>query len=83
MVKTVRVLFDGEVLRPQEPVDLEPNSSYIVTIEDQVSASPEGSGEDYPLTQIRRLATDLGIADFSTRHGAYAHGGPQTENDSP
>lgn len=33
MAKTVRAVFDGEALRPESPVDLEPNATYIVTIE--------------------------------------------------
>ncbi|MEK6409210.1 MAG: transcriptional regulator [Acidobacteriota bacterium] len=29
--------------------------------------------EDYPLTKIGRLATDMGVTDLSTRHSEYAH----------
>ena len=67
MPKTRRAIFDGEVLRPEEPVDLQPNTWYVVTIEreDQEKTSDQ---PDYPLTQLRHLATDMGIADLSTRH---------------
>lgn len=30
--------------------------------------------EDYPLTKIGRLATDMGVTDLSIRHSEYAHG---------
>jgi predicted DNA-binding antitoxin AbrB/MazE fold protein len=73
MTKTLRAIFDGEVLRPEEPVDLQPNTRYVVTIEreeqDKTSDQP-----DYPLTQLRRLAPDMGVTDLSTRHSWYAHG---------
>jgi hypothetical protein len=73
VTKTLRAIFDGEVLRPEEPVDLQPNTRYVVTIEraeqDNTSNQP-----DYPLTQLRRLATDMGVTDLSTRHSWYAHG---------
>jgi predicted DNA-binding antitoxin AbrB/MazE fold protein len=33
MTRTVTATFDGEVLRPDEPVDLEPNTKVRITIE--------------------------------------------------
>jgi len=33
MTRTVTAIFDGDVLRPETPLDLEPNVRYIVTIE--------------------------------------------------
>lgn len=33
MKRTVTATFDGEVLRPDEPLDLEPNTSVRITIE--------------------------------------------------
>ncbi len=30
--------------------------------------------EPYPLTEIARLAVDMGVSDLSTRHDWYAHG---------
>lgn len=72
MAKTLRATFDGEVLRPEGPVDLKPNTRYLVTIERQ---EEEKGGEQggYPLTEILRLATDMGVTDLSTRHSWYAH----------
>ena len=74
MMKTVRVLFDGEVLRPDQLVDLTPNTRYLVTIEGEVSGREAPSPEEaYPLAEISRLATDMGISDLSARHDWYAH----------
>jgi hypothetical protein len=33
MQRSVHVIFDGEVLHPVEPLDLDPNQHYRVTIE--------------------------------------------------
>ncbi|MCP3956633.1 MAG: antitoxin family protein [bacterium] len=33
MTKTIQAIFDGEALRPTSPVDLEPNTSYRISIE--------------------------------------------------
>jgi Protein of unknown function DUF104 len=72
MTKTLRVIFDGEVLRPTEPVDLQPNTWYVVTIE--AEEEKKTKEEAYPLTQLLALATDMGVTDLSTRHSWYAHG---------
>ncbi len=72
MTKTLRVIFDGEVLRPEEPVDLQPNTRYIITVEPEEET--QAAEEAYPLTQLLALATDMGVTDFATRHSWYAHG---------
>jgi len=79
MLKTLRAIFDGEVLRPEEPTDLKPNTRYVVTIEHEEEEKTEAE-TIYPLTEILRLATDMGVTDLSTRHSWYAHG--RLENDN-
>jgi len=74
MAKSVRAVFDGQVLRPEEPVDLKTNARYLVTIEREEVRKEKGEEGAYPLTEIGRLATDMGITDLSTRHSWYAHG---------
>jgi hypothetical protein len=72
---TVRVVFDRAVLRRLQPVDLQTNATYIVTIEDErLTESESSSSEEHPLTQLARLATDMGIDDFAANHDWYAHG---------
>ncbi len=73
MAKTLRLLFDGEVLRPGEPVDLKPTTWYVVTIERE-EGKETGEQGTYPLKEILGLATDIGVTDLSTRHSRYAHG---------
>ena len=73
MAKTIRAVFDGEVLRPEQPTDLEPQKTYEITIEREVSPKERPRREEYPLTQIAQLATDLGVEDLSTGHDRYAH----------
>ena len=53
MPKTIQAVFDGEALRPTSPVDLEPNTSYQISIElvpadarDSSDASEVGSPEE-------------------------------------
>lgn len=73
MSKTVRAIFDGEVLRPETSVDLETNVWYVLTIEQQ-DDTPESVEESYPLTALLDIATDMGVTDLSIRHSHYAHG---------
>jgi len=69
---TIRATFDGTVLRPEQPVDLERDATYVVTIDGK---SEEAKSDDvYPLTAIRQLATDMGVDDLSINHDFYAHG---------
>ncbi len=80
MVTTIRVLFDGEVLRPDRPVDLHPNTTYLVTIEGLASDERNADEATHPLSAIRRLATDMGVPDLSVYHDRYAHG-PGVDSD--
>src|SRR5207237_9209828 len=73
MLKTIRVLFDGEVLRPEEPLDLEPDTTYVVTIESAPRPATDGEVFEHPLTTIGNLATDMGVTDLADRHDYYAN----------
>jgi len=73
MTKTVRAIFDGEVFRPEEPVDLKPNTEYVVTIELEDESDVPYKDHDYPLTTISKLATDMGVTDLAAHHNWYAH----------
>jgi len=75
MQQTVRVLFDGEVLRPEEPLDLEPNTRYTVTIE----TSEDGVADpaERPLRRYAALARDLGVMDLAAQHDHYLYGTPK------
>jgi hypothetical protein len=77
MTTTVRAVFDGQVFRPDEPVQLEPNARYVLTVEPEGgAAAADGPGqpgqEVYPLSALGALATDMGVTDLAARHDRYA-----------
>lgn len=71
MNRTFHATYDGEVLRPEEPLDLPAHHRYRVTIED------EGDAEDHPLLRYLALAQDLGVDDLAEQHDHYLHGLPK------
>lgn len=74
MVRTIRAIFDGVVLRPEGQVDLEPDKLYLLTVETDGEQVVRGQETSYPLTEIAKLATDMGVSDLSSGHDRYAHG---------
>ena len=80
MATRLRARFDGEVLRPEQPIDLQPNTTYLLTVEREVPPEEEAIPEGYPLTEIAGLASDLGVTDLAARHGWYAHGGAKEDH---
>lgn len=70
MTRTVNATFDGNVLRTDEPVDLEPNTRVRVTIETLEPTTEEA---------VSLLDTAAGLnlegpADWSERFEDYLHG---------
>jgi hypothetical protein len=76
MRQSVRVLFDGKVFLPQEPVDLEPNARYDITIE-PVAETPNAQEVERPLRRYAALAQDLGVSDLAAQHDHYLYGTPK------
>jgi hypothetical protein len=76
MSLTFRVIFDGEALRPQEPVDLEPGRCYRATIEDE---TPPKSAAHEPgiLDDLMQFTIDTGIEDFAEQLDHYLYGVPK------
>ena len=72
--KTLHAVFDGAVLKPEEPVDLEWGRHYVLTVERTFEAKAPREEPPYPLTKILEIATDMGVDDLSIRHDWYAHG---------
>jgi hypothetical protein len=81
MSKTLHVIYDGEVLRPEEEPDLQPNTRYRIIIEENSDAD-NVDGIIYPLTALLDLAEDMGVADLATRHDHYAHDKLEDHGDS-
>ena len=70
MTRTMTATFDGEVLRPDEPVDLKPNTKVRITIE---------ASEPQPEKTLSFLDTAAslnleGPADWSERFEEYLYG---------
>lgn len=77
MTRTVEVVYDGEVLRPAEPLDLRLNGRYRVTIGEEVA--PKGGFKSVSefLLWIADNAQDLGIEDLAEQHDHYLYGLPK------
>jgi hypothetical protein len=77
MKRTIQVIFDGEVLRPEEPLDLEPNGRYQVTIDD-TRLGADTQGRPGVLDDIIALARDLDLPpDYSEQLDHYLYGTPK------
>ncbi len=70
MTKTLEATYDGEVLRPQEPLDLEPQTRVRLTIE-TIPQSPEHSQSFLDLAASLNLD---GPSDWSENFEQYLYG---------
>ena len=76
MTRTLHATFDGQVLRPDEPIALAPNTRVLVTIE-----APEAS--EAPAQSFLQIAQSLkleGPADWSARLDEYLYGDKANSN---
>jgi hypothetical protein len=75
MARTVTAIFDGEVFRPTEPLDLPAHAEYRLTIDEQ---TPVASEDEFPLMRYLKLAQDLDLpSDFAEQHDHYLYGTPK------
>jgi len=73
--KTLHVIFDGKVLRPEEPVDLEPDVCYLVTIERK-----EETGKQSLWDTLNKFSGKVeGPEDWSKEHDHYLYGTQKRE----
>lgn len=70
MTKTMTATFDGEVLRPDEPVDLEPNTRVRITIE----ASEPLAEKTLSFLDTAASLNLEGPSDWSERFEEYLYG---------
>lgn len=70
MTRTVQAVFDGEVLRPQEPLDLEPQTRVQITIE--TILEPKENSQSF-LDVAASLNLD-GPSDWSENFEQYLYG---------
>ena len=78
MSRTVEAVFDGEVLRPDEPLELEPNTRVRITIEEEKPA-PNPKRRSF-LRTARSLNLE-GPPDWSERIEDYLYGSPNDSHD--
>ena len=72
MVQTMEAVFDGESLRPDEPLALEPNTRVRVTVETLTE-------EDEPVASFLQTARSQkleGPPDWSANVDGYLYGNP-------
>ena len=82
---TFEATFDGEVFRPDEKVDLEPNTKVTVTIEEPkklklVVKPKKGKGEPYAFLKYARSLNLDGPSDFSKNLDDYLYGGKSLDD---
>ncbi|MBV9469843.1 MAG: antitoxin family protein [Abitibacteriaceae bacterium] len=70
MVQILEAVFDGEVLHPDEPLDLEPNTRVRLVIETVSEAESKPASF---LRTVRSLNLE-GPADWSTNLDTYLYG---------
>jgi predicted DNA-binding antitoxin AbrB/MazE fold protein len=76
MPKIIEAVFDGEVLRPVEPVPLKPHTRVRITLE----ATGEAAGKPASFLQTARSLNLEGPADWSARLNEYLYGNKRPEN---
>jgi len=72
--KTMHAIYDGKVLRPEEPVNLEKNVRYLITIERK-----EKAGQNLWDTLSEFSGKVEGPDDWSKEHDHYLYGVPKRE----
>ncbi len=79
MDRIVTATFDGQAFQPDTPLDLQPNTRYVLTIQQATEASaelPELEGDAWDL--LNRLAGTIDAPeDWSIEHDHYIHGTPK------
>ena len=73
MSQTMQAVFDGQVLRPAEPVELAPNTRVRITIEAVEPPQTGDADEDSFLRTARSLNLE-GPPDWSERLNDYLYG---------
>lgn len=72
MQRIITVIYDGEVFRPTEPVDLAPNTKGVAILH------ADSASDDYPLLRLAELAKDMDLpSDLAEQHDHYLYGTPK------
>ena len=84
----ISVIFDGQVLRPETPLDLQPNTRYLITIQpNTLGDAGDGAGGNAWDVLERLAGTVDAPADWAEEHDHYLYGSPKRSSaaseDSP
>ena len=71
MSKTLTAIFDGDVLRPDSPLDLKPNTRYVITI--QSVDMPVAQENAWDVLEAM-TGTVEAPSDWSSEHDHYLYG---------
>jgi predicted DNA-binding antitoxin AbrB/MazE fold protein len=77
MTRTIDAIYDGQVLRPLVPLDLQPNERCRITIESQTPSQAVGKKIPRCVREILEMAEDLGVPDLAQQHDHYLYGLPK------
>ena len=76
MSKTLTAIFDGDVLRPDSPLDLKPNTRYVITI--QSVDMPVAQENAWDVLEAM-TGTVEAPSDWSSEHDHYLYGTPKRQ----
>jgi len=77
MSQTLDAIFDGSVFRPDEPIELEPNTRVRITIE----ANPTSEQRSESFLRVARSLNLDGPPDWSSRLDDYLYDGKKTNDE--
>ncbi len=78
MSQTIVVLFDGVVLRPETPLELEPDRRYVATL---VPAESGAEGENAWDVLDMLAGTVEAPGDWAAEHDHYLYGTPRSSHE--
>lgn len=81
---TFEATFDGEVFRPDEPVDLEPNTKVELTVKEPkklklIEKPKKGKGEPYAFLKYLESVEIDAPPDYASNLDKYLYGGKPLE----
>ena len=76
MSQTLTAVFDGNVLRPDSPLNLEPNKRYVITIQSVEQPVAQENAWDVLEAMTGTVAAP---SDWSSEHDHYLYGTPKRQ----
>jgi predicted DNA-binding antitoxin AbrB/MazE fold protein len=77
MSRTVEAVFDGEVLRPEEPLELKPNARVRITVEEETTLETKRRS----FLKTAKSLNLVGPPDWSERIEDYLYGQPSDSHE--